>query len=255
LFEELQKAILEGDTEKSARLVRDGLRAGKEPLEIIDRGCVPGAEKAGELFEAEEFFLPELIMAGEAMKTAMSILEPELRRVNSERKRLGRVVVGTVEGDVHDIGKSIVASMLAGAGFEVIDLGVDVPASRFLDEVRRSLANLVGLSALLTSTMSRQEEIVKALDAEGLGGRVKVMVGGAPVTQDGRCRTKLPLPGSHPALNETGTVPGEPDRPEDEGQVAAKRGNRYGPPGPGGGIVSPLQPQTLTAGGTSGEIT
>jgi corrinoid protein of di/trimethylamine methyltransferase len=184
LFEELERAVLEGNAEETERLVKALLEKGVNPLEIIDKGCVPGIERAGELFDAEEFYLPELIIAGDAMKRAMAVLEPELKKSDLGRKSLGKVVIGTVEGDMHDIGKSIVASMLSGAGFDVLDLGVDVSIERFLEEARETEADIVGLSALLTSTVAKQEEFLRVLESQGLRQRFRVMVGGAPVTEE-----------------------------------------------------------------------
>ena len=183
MFEKIKQAILEGEADITVDLVKKALAEGIDPLEILNKGCIPGVERAGELFEAEEFFLPELITAGEATKAAMEILMPELQNKKTGGwQSLGKVVIGTVEEDMHDIGKSIVASMLTAAGFEVVDLGVDVSCQRFIEEIKKQSPAIVGLSALLTSTMSKQQEVIKALESEGLRGQVKVLVGGAPVT-------------------------------------------------------------------------
>lgn len=184
LYAEIKTAILDGDEEKTVALVKKALAGAMEPLEILNQGCIPGIEKAGALFEAEEFFLPELITAGEATKAAMDLLLPELKKTEGSWKSAGKFVIGTVEGDMHDIGKSIVASMLSAAGFEVTDLGIDVSTDRFIEEVKASRPDFVGLSALLTSTMPKQKDVVDALREAGLRDQVKVLVGGAPVSSD-----------------------------------------------------------------------
>lgn len=184
MFAEIKAAILDGDVEKTETLVKKALAEGIDPLEVLNQGCIPGIEKAGALFEAEEFFLPELITAGEATKAAMGLLLPELKKKEGAWKSAGKFVIGTVEGDMHDIGKSIVASMLSAAGFEVNDLGIDVSTERFIEEVKTNQPDFVGLSALLTSTMPKQQEVVDALKEAGLRERVKVLVGGAPVSSD-----------------------------------------------------------------------
>lgn len=184
MFEEIKNAILEGEEELVSDLVQKALNEGIGPLELLDKACIPGIEKAGDLFEAEEFYLPELITAGEATRAAMDIIVPVLQSSNTEWKRIGKVVIGTVEGDMHDIGKSIVSSMLTASGFDVIDLGIDVSADCFVKEVKKEVPGILGLSALLTSTMKRQQEIIEALVEAGLKDKVKVLVGGAPVTRE-----------------------------------------------------------------------
>jgi corrinoid protein of di/trimethylamine methyltransferase len=184
MFEEIKKAILEGEEEITRDLVQKAIDAGIAPLDILNEACIPGVERAGELFEAEEFYLPELITAGEATRAAMDIIVPALQSSNTEWKRVGKVVIGTVEGDMHDIGKSIVSSMLTATGFDVIDLGIDVSTDRFVEEVLKEVPGILGLSALLTSTMKRQQDIIEALVEAGLKDKVKVLVGGAPVTQE-----------------------------------------------------------------------
>jgi len=182
MFDDIKKAITEGMVDETKDLVNKALAEGLDPMEIINKGCIPGVEKAGELFEAGEMFLPELISAGEATKVAMDILLPEVKNSEGEWKSAGTYVIGTVEGDVHDIGKTIVSSMLSASGFEVIDLGIDVPTKRFVDVVKEKKPDILGLSALLTITMPKQKEVIDALKEEGLRDKVKVFVGGAPVT-------------------------------------------------------------------------
>jgi corrinoid protein of di/trimethylamine methyltransferase len=143
-----------------------------------------GLNQVGEAFSCGQSFLPELVMAGEAMKAALAVLEPELQLRGTERQILGKVVLATVQGDIHEIGKSLVGTMLSSAGFQVYDLGVDVPAETIVEKVRQVGANIVALSALLTTTMVRQAEVIAALEQAGLRQEVKVMVGGAPVTRD-----------------------------------------------------------------------
>ena len=184
MFEAIRKAILDGDEELTVDLVKNAMEEGKAPLEILNKGCIPGIEKAGALFEAEEYFLPELITAGEATRAAMDLLLPELKKTEDSWKSAGKIIIGTVEGDMHDIGKSIVASMLSAAGFEVIDLGIDVSIDRFVEQVKSEKPDFVGLSALLTSTMPRQGDVIDALKEAGLRGKVKILVGGAPVSSD-----------------------------------------------------------------------
>ncbi len=182
LFELIQQTVLEGEVEKAAELARKGLDEGLDPLEIINKGFVPAMDEAGARFSDGRFFLPELVAAAEAMKEAMGLLEPLLGKGGAARESLGRVVIGTVEGDIHDIGKSIVASLLTANGFEVRDLGVDVPVGKFVEEAKSFQADIVGLSALLTTTMPKQREVLEALQKLDATKGVKVMVGGAPVT-------------------------------------------------------------------------
>jgi corrinoid protein of di/trimethylamine methyltransferase len=183
IITQLTSAIVEGETEQVVDLTRQALAAGVEPMEIIDQGLIPGMDIVGEKFSSGEFFLPNLIISANGMQEAMKLLEPELSARQQERKSAGKVVIGTVHGDIHEIGKSLVATMLSANGFQVYDLGVDVPVETFLAKIRETDANLLGMSALLTTTMVVQREIIAALKQAGLRDRVKVMVGGAPVTR------------------------------------------------------------------------
>jgi trimethylamine corrinoid protein len=180
LLHGLKQAVLDGDEETAAALARRALEAGTAALAAIEDGLAPGIREAGRLFEEGEYFLPELVTAAQAMKAAMSVLEPALAREGGARS-LGQVVIGTVEGDIHDIGKTLVATMLSAAGFKVADEGAGVPVARFVARARDLDADLVCASALLTTTMPRQRDLVSALRAAGL--RARVMVGGAPVTR------------------------------------------------------------------------
>jgi corrinoid protein of di/trimethylamine methyltransferase len=183
LFKAMAQAIIDGEPQQAEELARRAIEGGISPLDAIDKGFMPGVNTVGELFASGEYFLPDLVMGGEAMKAALKVLEPELVRKGEQRQMLGKVVLGTVQGDIHEIGKSMVGTMLAASGFEVYDLGVDVSAQQFVDKVKEVGADLVGLSALLTTTMLVQRQIIGALRESGIRERVKVMVGGAPVSQ------------------------------------------------------------------------
>ena len=177
----LTRAVLEGDDRTVVVLARLALEAGLAPLETIEQGLVPGIRRAGELWEEGEYFLPELVSSAQAMKAAMELLQPALAKHGGGRE-LGRVVIGTVHGDIHDIGKTLVGTLLAANGFSVSDEGADVPLERFVARARELDADLVCASALLTTTMAEQRELVGALRRAGL--RARVMVGGAPASQE-----------------------------------------------------------------------
>ena len=182
MFEKLAQAVIDGEPEDAVELAQQALDAGLDPLECINQGLTKGIDRVGALFAEGEYYLPDLIIGGEAMKDALAILEPALA-ANQEREVTGRVVLGTVEGDLHEIGKTLVGTMLTANGFEVTDIGIDKPASEFIAAVKESNATLIGASALLTTTIPEQQKIVEALAEAGLRDKVKVMVGGAPVTQ------------------------------------------------------------------------
>jgi corrinoid protein of di/trimethylamine methyltransferase len=182
MFEKLAQTVIDGEPEDAAELAQQALDQGLDALDCINRGLSPGIDRVGELFATGEYYLPDLILGGDAMKAALEILEPALAGDQS-REILGRVVLGTVEGDLHEIGKTLVGTMLTANGFEVIDIGVDQPASEFVAAVKEHEATLVGASALLTTTMQHQQEVVEALKEAGLSGQVKVMIGGAPITE------------------------------------------------------------------------
>ncbi len=183
LFAAMRQSVIEGDAEQAEALARQAVQSGVEPLSAINLGFVSGMTTVGEQFGCGQAFVPDLMMAAEAMKKAMAVLEPALRASGAERQVLGRAVLGTVKGDIHEIGKSLVALMLSAGGFEVFDLGVDVPFDKFAAKAREVNADLVGVSALLTTTMPGQAEVIQALEAAGLRPKVKVMVGGAPVSR------------------------------------------------------------------------
>jgi corrinoid protein of di/trimethylamine methyltransferase len=183
LLEELTEAVIAGLPEKASELANEALHAGIEPLAAIDQGLKPGMDVVGEGFAKGELFIPDLVLSAEAMKAAITVLEPELMKRKQQRQVVGRVVIGTVQGDIHDIGKTLVATMLAANGFEIHDLGADVSPQRFIDAVREVNADVVGMSALLTTTMLNQEAVILTLKEAGLRDQVKVMVGGAPVSR------------------------------------------------------------------------
>jgi trimethylamine corrinoid protein len=183
LFPKMSEAIVAGDRAAAAALAGDAVRSGLDLLEVIEQGYVPGIEKVGELWEQGEYFLPELITSAEAMKAAMAVLEPELHRKNIGARMAGKVVIGTVEGDIHDIGKNLVASMLQAGGFEVFDLGADVKLERFIEKAEAVGAGMICLSALLTTTMTNQRRLIGLLRDKGLRDKYKVLVGGAPASR------------------------------------------------------------------------
>jgi corrinoid protein of di/trimethylamine methyltransferase len=183
LLAQITDSLVAGDPDATVALTSQAIATGQEPLAIIENGLVPGMRIVGEKYASGEYFLPNLIVSASGMKQAMAVLEPELKARRQELKSAGTVVIGTVRGDIHEIGKSLVATMLSANGFEVHDLGVDVPVDGFVARVREAGANLVGLSALLTTTMHGQKDVIDALVKAGLRGQVKVMVGGAPVTK------------------------------------------------------------------------
>jgi len=182
-FESMAQSVIDGEVEDAERLARQAIEQGVDPLDAINQGFVVGVNHVGEEYAAGEMFLPDLVLAGEAMKAAVAVLEPEMQRRGTKRQMLGTVVIGTVDGDIHDIGKTLVATMLAASGFQVYDMGVDVPVQTFLEKARETSADIVGLSALLTTTMVKQKDVIEALEEAGLRPQIKVMVGGAPVTR------------------------------------------------------------------------
>jgi corrinoid protein of di/trimethylamine methyltransferase len=184
LFSQMTQAILDGDPELAESLAQQALESGLDPLEAINQGYVPGLDEVGAQFSTGEMFLPDLVLAAEAMKAAIAVLEPAMAQQGRARQILGTVVIGTIEGDIHDIGKTLVATMLAASGFAVHDLGVNVPIKTFIETAQQVNADLIGASALLTTTMVKQRDLVNALEAAGLRSKIKVMVGGAPVTAE-----------------------------------------------------------------------
>ncbi len=183
LLEQISQSLVDGDPDATEALAKQALDEGLEPLVIIREGLMPGMNIVGDFFARGDYFLPDLIIAADGMKRAMELLEPELTARQQALEAPGVIVIGTVKGDIHEIGKSLVATMLSANGFKVYDLGVDVPVAVFIDKVKETNANLLGLSALLTTTMTMQREVIKQLVNAGLRDQVKVLVGGAPVTR------------------------------------------------------------------------
>lgn len=185
VLEELKNAVTDFDEEKAVESARKALEMGIDPVEAIEGGLTKGLRIIGEKFEKEELFLMHIVAAAEAARRAIDeVLQPEILKRKAERKVLGRVVIGTVHGDIHDIGKNLVAVMLFIAGFEVFDLGRDVPVKEFIKKAKDVNADIVAASTLLSTTLLMQREIIEALEAAGIRGKVKVLVGGAPVTQE-----------------------------------------------------------------------
>ncbi len=177
----LKDAVLHGDWKLARSITEEALAAQVEPLILLNDYLVPAMNEVGKRFECNQFFVPELLLAARAMKASLELLRPLLAARGTEP--VGRAVVGTVKGDLHDVGKNLVASLLEGGGFEVIDLGVNVPPEKFIAAVREKNAQIVGLSALLTTTMPSMRLTIEAFKAAGLRDKVKILIGGAPVTQ------------------------------------------------------------------------
>jgi len=176
----LAEAVIKGDQNTAVEITKAAIDERAAPKQVLDEGLIAGMDIIGARFKKNEVYIPEVLIAARAMKMAMEILEPELVKAGVEP--VGTLLIGTVQGDLHDIGKNLVAMMLKGAGFEVIDLGVDVGPEKFVEKVKSSNAQLIGMSALLTTTMPGMEKTIKALKEAGVSA--KIMIGGAPVTQD-----------------------------------------------------------------------
>ena len=181
---ELVQAVIDGDVDKSKELTTVLVSRGIAPTTILNEGLTKGLMVVGDRFGKGDAFLTDLMLSAEAMKSGLQVVEPELRKSHVERQYVGTVVIGTVEGDIHDIGKTIVATMFEVSGFRVIDLGCDVKSKVFVEKTGETKADILGLSALLSTTMGKQADTIKALEGAGLRSRVKVMVGGAPVTPE-----------------------------------------------------------------------
>lgn len=182
LFEKLSKAVLVGDIDQTRQLSEEATKADLDPMVIINEGMAPGAREAGVKFSKGEYFLPQLVMAGEAMKGGLELLLP-LITAEAQEKAKGIVVIGSVEGDVHDIGKNIVGALLLANGFRVVDLGIDVPGTDFVDKVRAENAHILAMGSYMSTTLPQMSATMDALRGAGLRDNVKVMVGGAAVTQ------------------------------------------------------------------------
>ncbi len=178
---ELYDAILHGNAKKAEEVTKTALAAGTNPSDLVQKYMIPAMDEVGKRFECNEYFVPELLIAARAMKISLALITPLL--AGSGVQPTGRIVIGTVQGDLHDIGKNLVASMLEGGGFQVIDLGEDVPAQRFVEAAREKEGTIVALSALLTTTMTMMKTVIEALQQAGVRTKTKVMIGGAPITQ------------------------------------------------------------------------
>jgi 5-methyltetrahydrofolate--homocysteine methyltransferase len=181
-LKKLSEAILKGDAKGAVAITKEAIEAKADPQELVSKYMIPAMDEVGRKFEADELFVPELLVTARAMKSALQVLKPLLAAKGA--KPVGKVIVGTVKGDLHDIGKNLVASMLEGAGFEVIDLTVDVSPEKFVNAVKEHSPHIVALSALLTTTMPSMKTTIEQLTAAGVRAKVKVIIGGAPVTQD-----------------------------------------------------------------------
>lgn len=180
LLEDIRQAVIDGNAKATVQKVEEGLAAGLDANRILNDALISGMQEVGRLFEEGEYFVPEMLIAARAMTAALKILRPLLAAQGV--RALGKIAIGTVQGDLHDIGKSLVIMMLEGAGFEVVDLGIDVPAERFI-EAARGGAQIVAMSALLTTTMTNMKTVIDALKAENVRDQVRVLIGGAPITQ------------------------------------------------------------------------
>jgi 5-methyltetrahydrofolate--homocysteine methyltransferase len=178
---DLRQSVIDGDMNRTQELVAKAIAENMSAEQILREGLISAMAEVGRMFEAGEFFVPEMLIASRAMKSGLTLLRPHL--IAAKVQAVGKVIIGTVQGDLHDIGKNLVGMMLEGAGFEVIDLGVDVPPEKYVQAVREHHPDLVACSALLTTTMLRMKDIILSIDEAGLRGQVTVMVGGAPVTE------------------------------------------------------------------------
>jgi 5-methyltetrahydrofolate--homocysteine methyltransferase len=180
IFQSLYHAIMEGDSDAAEEYVRSALESGANPSRLLEEAMIPAMGEVGRLFEEGECYVPEMLVAARAMQSGLSLLRPLL--ISQGVKPVGRAVIGTVKGDLHDVGKNLVSIMLEGAGYEIHDIGIDVPAEKFVAAVREMQPDFVGLSAMLTTTMLAMRDVIEALQAAGLRDQVKVVVGGAPLT-------------------------------------------------------------------------
>ena len=182
-FSAMRQSIIDGAPDTASSLAQQAVTAGIAPIDAINNGYVPGMHDVGEQFARGQMYLPDMMASAEAMRAAMAVLDPELKKLGEERPMAGVVVLGTTKGDIHEIGKILVGTLLTAHGFRVHDLGVDVSGEKFAAQARELNADIVGVSALLTTTMRNQKSVVEALEKAGLRSQIKVMVGGAPVTR------------------------------------------------------------------------
>ena len=181
-YQDLADSIIKGDNVKSKEIAQKLVGEGVSAVEILNDGLMPGMDVVGKKFKANEFYIPEVLIAARAMHAAMDIIKPLLSESDTDTK--GKVIIGTVQGDLHDIGKNLVGMMLEGGGYTVVDLGVDIPSEKFVEEIKKNSVKLIGISALLTTTMTGMKTVIDALKADKETAGVKVMVGGAPLTQE-----------------------------------------------------------------------
>jgi len=182
IYERLSTAVLEGDAEKAHKLVERGLKQGLSPKEILDNGLIVGMDEVGARFKRGDMFVPEVLMSADSMAAGMEILRPLLAESGAEM--LGKIVMGTVKGDLHDIGKNLVSMLCEGAGFEIVDIGFNAEPDKFIEAIKQHQPQVVGMSAMLTTTMRAMGQTIKAVEEAGLRDQVKIMVGGAPVDKD-----------------------------------------------------------------------
>jgi corrinoid protein of di/trimethylamine methyltransferase len=181
-LEMLKQAIVEGDDDVALAGAKNALEEENDPLEVLNRAIVPGIEETGRLWNDNRYFLPDVILSAGAFKVALGVVEPHL--AEGAGHRAGRIVLGVVAGDMHDLGKTLVVAMLSGAGFEVMDLGVDVPIQTFIEKVKELEPDILGVGAYMTTTMLLMKDVIEGLNANGLRDKVKVMIGGVPTSQE-----------------------------------------------------------------------
>jgi trimethylamine corrinoid protein len=182
-FSAMRQSVVDGAPDTALELAQQAVSCGIAPLDAIDNGYVPGMHDVGEQFARGQMYLPDMMASAQAMRAAMSVLDPELRKLGTQRPIAGTVVLGTTKGDIHEIGKILVGTLLTAHGFRVHDLGADVAGEKFAAKARELGADIIGVSALLTTTMRNQKSVIEALEQAGLRAQFKVMVGGAPVTR------------------------------------------------------------------------
>lgn len=180
-LEKLKQAIVEGDDDIAVTLAEDGLQQGLDVLEMVKGAIIPGIEQAGKLWHDNIYFMPDVVLSAEAFKAAMQVVNPRLQGLETTSR--GKIIIGVVAGDMHDLGKSIVIAMLMGAGFNVIDLGVDIPAETFIKKVQELRPDILGIGCYMTTTMLELKDVLRSLENNGLRNKVKVMIGGVPTTQ------------------------------------------------------------------------
>jgi 5-methyltetrahydrofolate--homocysteine methyltransferase len=181
MFKKLQQAIVDGDDDLAVALTEEVLQSGFDVLEIVKTAIVPGIEQAGKLWHDNIYFMPDVVLSAEAFKAAMQVVKPHMQGRQTDSR--GKILLGVVAGDMHDLGKSIVIAMLMGAGFDVVDLGVDIPAATFIEKVKELKPDILGIGCYMTTTMLELKKVLRALDENGLRNRVKIMIGGVPTTQ------------------------------------------------------------------------